>query len=336
MLTAIGDAVHVLPVLTALKRHRPNCRISWVLQNGPAALVRGHAAIDEIIRFERRQGWRAFAAVRRVLAARRFDLVLDLQLYFKAGLITSLAHAPVKLGYDRARARDLNWLFTTHKIPPHSRQHTQDEFFEFLTALGVPHEPVEWGLGPWPEERAWQREFFGRFDRPIAALVIGSSRPQKDWPPERWAAVADVLVEDYGLQTVLVGGRSPREAAAERFIMSAARRPPVSALDSGLRRLVGILDGAALVISLDTGPLHMAVALGRPVISLIGYANPKRVGPYRRFHDLIVDGYGEPGEAYAPSMENRLGRMPRIGVRDVVEKIELWHRRYRSVDVGAR
>ena len=103
-----------------------------------------------------------------------------------------------------------------------------------------------------------------------------------------------------------------------------------SALGSGLRKLVGILDGAALVLSPDTGPLHMTVALNRPVVSLIGYSNPKRVGPYRRFRDLMIDAYGEPGEDYPISMENRRGRMPRITVRDVLDRVERWRAVYAS------
>jgi heptosyltransferase I len=109
-----------------------------------------------------------------------------------------------------------------------------------------------------------------------------------------------------------------------------------SALGSGLRNLVGILDGAALVLSPDTGPLHMTIALDRPVISLLGYTNPKRVGPYRRYHDLMIDAYGEPGEDYPLSMENRPGRMPRIAVRDVLDKVELWRTRYGAVGAAKR
>jgi heptosyltransferase I len=328
MMSAVGDAVHVLPLLTALKRHTPDARVTWVLQPGAASLVRGHWAVDEIIPFDRGQGWRAYPAVRRELARRPFDVVLALQVYFKAGLVTSFTRAPVKLGFDRTRARDLNWLFTTDRIPPRAGQHVQDQYFEFLEVLGIPHEPVTWDLGPWPDERARQREFFSRFDRPIAPIVVGTSKPEKDWMPERWAAVSDALYGDFGLQPVLVGGRSERELAAERIILDGARVPVVSALGSGLRNLVGIIDGAALVLSPDTGPLHMTVALDRPVISLMGYTNPKRVGPYRRFHDLLIDAYGEPGEDYPISMENRPGRMPRISVADVLDRVEVWRTRY--------
>ncbi|MBX6330978.1 MAG: glycosyltransferase family 9 protein [Gemmatimonadaceae bacterium] len=328
MLTAVGDAVHVLPVVTAIKRNDPTTHITWVLQPGPATLVRGHPAVDEIITFDRRAGWRAFADIRRTLRERPFDVTLALQDYLKAGIITRLTRAPVRLGYDRARARDLNWLFTNCRIPAHAPQHIQDEYLEFVAALGIPTEPVTWALGPWPEERAWQRDFAARFDRPIAALVIGSSRPEKDWVPERWVEVVDALTVDFGLQPVLVGGRSPREAALERFILEHAHHPPVSALDSGLRRLVGILDAAALVVSLDTGPLHMAVALDRPVVSLIGFSNPARTGPYRKFHDLIVNAYGETMRNGRLCTDRRPQNTARITTREVLAKVELWRTRY--------
>src|SRR5690242_14503862 len=120
MMSAVGDAVHALPVVTALKRRHPDAHLTWVLQPGPASLVRGHPDVDEIVLFRRGAGWRAFADVRRALAGRRFDLVLDLQVYFKASIVTALARGPVKLGFDRARARDLNWLVTNRKIPPHA------------------------------------------------------------------------------------------------------------------------------------------------------------------------------------------------------------------------
>jgi heptosyltransferase I len=331
MMSAVGDAVHVLPVINALKRHAPNVRITWVLQPGPATLVRGHRSVDEILIFDRSKGWAAFADIRRQLATRHFDLVIDLQVYFKAGIVTSFTHASVKLGFDRVRARDMNWLFTTDRIPPHAMQHVQDQYFEFLTALGIDCEPIVWDLGPWPQERDWQREFVSPFDRPLASIVVATSKPQKDWMPERWGEVAEALYHDFDLQPVLVGGRSPRETHAESVIMSTNRSGPAphSALGSGLRNLVGILDASALVLAPDTGPLHMAVALDRPAISLMGYTNPKRTGPYRRFHDLIIDAYGEPDENYGITMENRLDRMPRISVRDVLDKVERWRTRYR-------
>ncbi len=332
MMSAVGDAVHVLPIINALKRVNPGTRITWVLQRAPATLVRGHRSVDEIIVFDRARGLAAFSDIAAELSKRQFDLVINLQVYFKAGMVTALTHAPVKLGFDRARARDFNWLFTNRKIPVSPVQHVQDQYFEFLAALGVSPEPVEWDLGPWPTERSWQQTFTRSIDRPIASIVVATSKPEKDWIPERWAEVADALYAQFGMQAVLVGGKSEREVAAEEIVMGNAKHKPRSELGSGLRNLVSILDASALVLSPDTGPLHMAVALNRPVISLIGYTNPKRTGPYRRFQDLVIDAYGDPGENYPISMENRPGRMKRIETRQVLDKIVLWRERY--ADVG--
>jgi heptosyltransferase I len=328
MMSAVGDVVHVMPVIHALKAHAPQAHITWVLQPGPATLVRGHPLVDDILLFDRSRGWRAFADIRRALSARRFDVLLALQVYFKAGLITGFANARVKLGFDRARARDANWLFTTDRITPRPGQHVQDQYFEFLDALGVPHGAPQWTLGPWnDEERAWQREFLAGFDRPIAPIVVATSKADKDWMPERWAAICRILWDDFGLQPVLVGGRSEREVAAEAIIL---RDAPMaySALGSGLRRLSAILDGAAVALSPDTGPLHLAVALRTPVISLLGYTNPKRVGPYDFSRDLMIDAYGDPGEDYPLDMSYRHDRMSRITVNDVREMLGRWRERY--------
>lgn len=325
MLAAVGDAVHALPVVNAIKRAHPTARISWVMQEGALTnLLTGHPALEEVLPFRRSAGWRGFAAVRRLLASRTFDCVLVLQPYLKSGIVASFARSRVVLGFDRARARDLSWVFSSHQLSPHPLQHMQDQYLEFLAWLGVPAEPLEWHIGPWNDaERAWQHAFFARFDRPVVPIVVATSKPQKDWAPERWAAVCDALWHDFKLQPVLVGGRSARELEAERVINATARVKPASALgDGGLRGLAAIIERSALVISPDTGPLHLSVALGTPVISLLGYTNPKRVGPYRRFHDLMIDAHGEPGEDYPVSMKNRPDRMARITVEAVVAKIE--------------
>ncbi len=330
MMSAVGDAVHVLPVVNAIKRQHPASHITWVMQSAPASLVQGHPAVDDIVLFDRTRGWRAFTDVRKELSKRRFDLLIDLQVYLKAGIVTALSGAPVRLGFDRSRARDMNWLFTNRRIPASPVQHVQDQYFEFLYELGISCEPVEWNLGPWPGERDWQRDWIARVGRPYAAIVVGSSKPDKDWIPERWAAVCDLLETTYDLKPVLVGGESEGEREAAAKISASSRNHPLNALRSGLRKLVSILDASSLVLAPDTGPLHMAVALDRPVISLIGYSDPRRTGPYRSFHDLIIDAYHDPGEAGAVSMRTRSGRMNRIDVADVASRLAVWSERYRA------
>lgn len=349
MLSAIGDAVLVLPVASALRRAFPSTHITWVLQSGPHPLVKDHPAVDEFVVFERgarsrnlrsvSAGVRAMAssagALGEVAESRpggRFDIALALQVYLKAGLFTAMAPARVKLGFDRRRARDMNWLFTTHQIPPHPMGfgHIQDQYFEFLIHLGVDPEPVEYGLELSGEERASQRDFFSSLNAPACALVVGSSDPRKNWTTDGYAKVAASLGGDFGLTPILVGGRTTRE---ERMARAMLERFPggevVDARGGGLRRLLWLLAGSTLVISPDTGPLHMARAVDTPVVGLFGYTNPKRSGPYRRFEELVVDGYARVrGEDYGVSMKKRTGGMGRITPRMILEKVELALARY--------
>lgn len=323
LLTAVGDAVHALPVLNALKRHVPGVQVTWVIQPGPTGLVRGHPAIDELIIFERKRGLRGFLDVRRELAGREFDLVLLLQPYLKAAVIAGFARAPLKLGYDRVRARDLSWLPTNRHLPPHPPQHVQDQYLEFLAALGIPAQPLVWDLGPTQEEAARYAELLPPHDGPTVAFVVGTSKPEKEWPAERYAAVMDALTENRAARSILVGGLSPRENAAADAIRAAAAHPPLDLRAWDLRRVVHLLSRADVLVSPDTGPLHVGVALGTPTVGLMGYTNPKRYGPYRRFHDLLLDAFGDPGEDYPIHAKHRPGRMGRISPQQVVDKI-LW------------
>lgn len=327
MVSTVGNAVHVLPVLNSIRAHRPDSRITWIMQRASAELVRGHPAVDEIVVFERKRGVRGFLDVRRELAGRPFDVVLNLQAYLKAGLVGAAARAPVRLGYDRVRARDLTWLFSTHRIPPRPRGHVQDEYLEFVEALAIPV-VREWGLGPTAEERARFAELLPPSDGPTVAVVVGTSKPEKEWPAERYAALVDRLQGDLGARAVLVGARSAREEAAAAEIRRLAAEPPLDLREWDLRRLVYLLDRADVLVSPDTGPLHVGVALGTPTVSLMGYTNPRRYGPYRRFHDLLVDAFGEPGEDYSAAAGNRPGRMERITVEAVADKVELALARY--------
>ena len=330
MMSAVGDAVHVLPVINAIKRARPSSWITWVLQPVPATLVRDHESVDEVIIFDRSKGVAGMKEVIIQLRERKFDLLLDLQVYFKAGVITAFSGAPRRIGFNRARARDANWLFTNERIAAHPIQHVQDQYFEFLRHLDIDPEPVEWRIGPYESEREWQREFVSQFMRPLASIVVATSKQAKDWIPERWAEVSDILSERYGMQTILVGGTSAREIAAAEEILARSKSKPHSALGSGLRNLISILDASELVLAGDTGPLHMSVALNRPIITLMGYTDPRRTGPYRKFHDLLIDAYHDPGETGPITMNTKHDRMTRITVDDVAQKLKIWEELYRG------
>jgi heptosyltransferase I len=332
MLSALGDAIHVLPVLNALHRAWPRTRVTWIIQPVAHSLVRDHPAVHDFIVFRRRRGlnaWRSYAELRRDLHGRYFDLAIALQVYFKAGLITAMTPSPEKLGFDRARARDLNWLFTNRKIPPRPVAHVQDAYFEFLDFLGIDPHPVEWLLDPSDAERVAQRAFFDRFDRPVCAFVVATSKPQKNWAPENYVPVIDAVERDFGMRAIIVGGPSAIERKAAELIAHLARHKPIIALGNDVRRLVWQIDGSALIVSPDTGPLHIARALDVPVVGLYGFTNPKRYGPYRKFTDLIVDGYARyPDEDYPLSMENRPDGMVRVTPEAVIESIARATQRY--------
>jgi len=324
MLSAIGDAVHVLPVANALKRAWPDTRITWVIEPVAYAMVRGHPAIDDFVVFRRRRGrraWRPFRELRDEMRGRRFDLVLGLQVYFKAGLITALTPARVKLGFDMRRARDAQWLFTNRRIPPRGQRHVQDQYLEFLEYLGVDPEPVTWEIRFTAEERRAQRAFFGELDRPACAVVVGTSRREKNWPAERYARVLDGVERHHGLRPVIVGGPGAVERAIADEVITRSRATVVDTLGDDLRRLMWLIDGSALLISPDTGPLHIGRALKTPVVGLFGRTNPKRTGPYRAYGDLIVDGYARyPGEDYPISRRYRDG-MERVSVDEVLKRV---------------
>ncbi len=332
MLSALGDAVHVLPVLNALKRAWPSSRITWVVQPVPYLLARDHPAPDRLVVFHRRKGpgaWRSFLDAGRQLRERRFDLLIALQVYAKAGVLTALARADLKLGFDRARARDLNWLVTNERIGARPVQHVQDQYFEFLQHLGVDPEPVEWRIPIHDDEREAQRQFFQDLDRPACGVVVGTSKPEKNWAPERYARMLDALESDFGMRPVLLGGPTTVEREMAVDILARTDARVVDMLGDDIRRLVWLLEGAPLVISPDTGPLHLARALDTPVVGLYGYTNPKRYGPYRKYQELVVDGYARsPDEIYPASMAYRPGGMSRVTVDAVLEKVALARNRY--------
>jgi heptosyltransferase I len=237
------------------------------------------------------------------------------------------------MSFGPDRARDGVWLAANDRLPARPRRHTQDMFLEFLERLGVPHRapsvPADWRITFGDDERRAQAEFLAaRTGRPLAAIVPASANAAKDWPADRWAAVADALVGDFGFEVALVGGPGGREVAIAREVAERARHPVVWAMGDGVRRVAWTLERCALVLAPDTGPLHIARALGVPVVGLFGHTNPWRVGPYRAFEDLWVDKYtdGAPDPStFDPPPEDR---MRWITPAEVLERVARAVERY--------
>lgn len=335
LMSGLGDVVHGLPLVNALKRADAATRITWVVQPMPAGILTPHPAVDEVVLFDAHEGLPALRRLLRQLGGRRFDVTLNLNTYFKAIWPTLFSRAPLRIGIDRARTRDPVWLAANRTIPPGPVKHTQDIFLEFLAVLGIPAEPLEWRLAPTAAEAEAARAFLEplREQGPIASIVVASGNEKKDWTPEGYAAVADALERDLGFRTVLVGGPAEREVALARAVAGRAREQPAWALGDGVRRVLALLHGSDLVIAPDTGPLHMARAMDVPVVGLFGHTNPWRVGPYRRFEDLWVDHYNEPGEPPDASRDQpKLGRMETIRPAEVLQKVETAIAKYRGAD----
>ncbi len=335
LLTGLGDVVHGLPVANALKRDDPRRHITWVAEPMPAQLLAHHPAVDELVIFHKREGLQGVRRLWRELRGREFDLTLNFNIYGKSIFPTLFSGAPHRVGFDRARTRDGVWLASNHHLEPRPRAHTQDMYLEFLEHLRVDDRAVEWRIAATAAEIARERELLRSLgDRPVASMVIASSRAVKDWDARRYAEVADALSERFGYGVVLAGGPSARERETAAAIVANARSNPLLALRDRVGSITALLAGSRLVISPDTGPLHIARALGVPVIGLYGHTNPWRGGPWRSFHDLIIDRYTEPGEEPDPSLfAAKRGRMELITVQDVLGRVERATERY--VDLAA-
>jgi heptosyltransferase I len=293
-LSAIGDVTHVLPTIRTIQHGWPGTRLTWIIGKGEAALVGDIPGVEFII-FEKSKGWSAYQQVRQRLQGRRFDALLNMQVSLRAGLLSLLVEAPIKLGYDLARSRNGHRFFLTHQIPHTPRQHVLDSFLEFPRALGLTETVLEWHI-PIPEgARAKAGEWLGS-DRPVLAINPCSSlraRNFRNWDIESYAAVIRYAADRYGMRTVLTGGPAAQEQAFAAAIVEAS---PVEVLNlvgrTSLKELLAVLQLARVAIAPDTGPAHMANAVGTPVIGLYASSNPERTGPYLNRH-LTVNKYPE-------------------------------------------
>jgi lipopolysaccharide heptosyltransferase I len=287
--SALGDVVHTLPVLKLLRRRWPEAHVAWVVGGAFASLLEGHPQLDEVIRFERgrfARGWRDPGAAAglfrfdRELRGGAFDLVIDLQGLFRSGWMTMRTRAPVRVGFSNAR--ELAHLFYTHRIAVDSPdQHAVDRYLKLCDALGCGRAPVEFSFHVTDQDRQHVAEILGH-DRPFAVLLPGTNWPTKRWPVEHFAALVGPLRERFGLDSIVAGG--PDVAGIAGLIPRAIN---VVGKTSNLRQLVALLERADLVIANDSGPMHIAAALGRPLVTMFGPTNPQRTGPYGRLDSVV-------------------------------------------------
>ena len=328
-LSALGDTCHVVPLLRTLQRAWPAARFTWVVGSFEARLIRLVDGV-EVIPFNKRGGVRALRDLRARLSGRRFDILLQLQVALRASLVSLAIPARVRLGFDRARAYEGQWLFTNARIAPREREHVVDSFFGFAEACGVRDRVTRWDVTVPAEARAYGERLIP--DRQPTLLISPcSSEPTRNWLPERYAALADHAAERHGMRVILCGGPSDAERAMGTAIERAARAALVNQIGMDtLPELLGLMARATALLCPDSGPAHMGTMAGVPVVCLHATSNPDRSGPYlsrawcvSRFADAARRFRGVEPEAmpWADRIEEP-GVMELISVADVTERLD--------------
>jgi len=293
-LSAIGDCVHTLPVVRSIQAAWPDTRITWIIGKTEYALFEGVNGIEFII-FDKSKGWRALVDVRRQLRGRRFPLLLHMHASMRANLVSLMVRAKLRIGFDRSRARDRQWLFTNHKIPALPRQHVMDGLFGFANEIGIERGEVAWDLPLADADREYARNKASG-NQPVCVISPCSSqrfRNFRNWRRENYIALARYMQSRYDAQVILTGGPTDLEHEYGQAITAGADTPVLNLIgQTSLKQLAALLERADLLICPDSGPAHMANAVGTPVIGLYATSNRHRTGPYGSQH-LVVDRYPE-------------------------------------------
>lgn len=295
-MSSLGDVIHALPSLYVLRRAMPEARITWAVHPAFAALLPGKPWIDEIYYVDRKRikDWSYLRTVRQDLHSRRFDLVIDLQMIAKSALIAALSGGKKKIGYWDAREGS---FLVSHPVKgPHQHGHIIEQLLDVMAALGCDTSRFEFPVHPHEAEKITVKQKLaaagvsGRY----AVIVPGTRGEHKKWPVNCWGALAQKLAEKQ-IYTVISG--APSEADMGREIRALSPSPYTVDLigQTSLLELAALDEMAALHISCDTGPLHIANAMQTPLIALFGPTLPDRSGPYGnpRADVLLADDPGK-------------------------------------------
>ncbi len=330
-LSAIGDTCHALAVIRRLQDNWPDTHITWIIGRTESMLMSSIPDIDFIV-FDKSRGREAYKNVRAQLKRKRFDVALCMHASMRANLLIRSIPAKLRLGFDRARARDFQWLFTNRRIDATRGEHAMEAMLAFATAIGAEPTDLRWNIPLTNQER----EFAARHRDGARPLVLISpcssqrSRNYRNWSADRYVAVIDYLESTYGARVVITGGPSDTETEyGEKLSFNTGADNLVGR--TSLREVAALIASSDLVICPDSGPAHIATAMGTPVIGLYATSNPARTGPYIS-QELTVNRYPDAISRYLGKnvRDLRWGQRVRhpeamdlIKVSDVTEKIDL-------------
>lgn len=296
-LSSLGDVIHALPVARALRRECPDAELTWIVEVRESALLERHPDLDAVVPVDTRR-WRAlvghpgrlrlvlreFRALARRLREARFDVALDLQGLIKSAAVMALTRAPVRIGPSLGWSREWLGAFCANRrvTPPAGAVHVVDQYLSFLAPLGIQGGPPEFFLPAREEQEQRAEDFLAECgikprDR-VVALNPGAGRLDKRWPVSHFRRLAERLFTEGGARILLLWG--PGEIHTAREIGDGLGARPVLAPPTDLHELASLLRRCSLMVSGDTGPLHLAAALGTPCLGLFGPTRAERNGPY--------------------------------------------------------
>ena len=318
-LSALGDVTHVVPLVRTLQKAWPQLRLDWIIDKGGQKLLEG---LDGVVfhAYDKRSGLAGMRALRRQLPEAGFDALLQMQVALRANVLSAFIPARRRIGYDRARSRDLHGLFINERIPARTGVHVLDAIGSFCEPLGLKQDQVIWDLPVPDAARQWARAQWADDGIPTLMISPCSSHARRNWYPDRYAAVADHAASK-GWRIVLCGGRSELERSATDAIVAAMQAPALDLVGKDtLKQLPALLERAALVMTPDSGPMHIANAMGSKVLGLHAASNPLRSGPYSDVR-YCVDKYDAAAQKFLGKPASELKWGTKIEFDDVMQLI---------------
>lgn len=328
-LSALGDISHTLPIVRTIQKAWPQTKLTWVIGKLEHQLVYDIPGIEFII-FDKKEGLTAYKKLHQQMRGRRFDVLLHMQMSIRASIASLLIPAKIRLGFDKGHGKDMQWLFTNHKIAAKPRQHVIDSFFGFSEALGIKEHLLEWNI-PIPAEA---REFATQqlaSDKKVLVISPCSSMSYRNWTAEGYATVADYAMEKQNMQVILCGGPSALEKEYGEKISQLCNHKPLNLIGkTSIKQLLAVLAQADVIIAPDSGPAHLGTAVGTPVIGLYACTNPDRARPYldatlvvSKYQEAVAAKYGKSIDELPWGIRVRdEGTMDKIRVSDIVEKLD--------------
>ncbi len=320
----------MVPVVKTLQYHFPETKITWVIGKLEHKLLKGLPGV-EFVEFNKSAGWRGLREMQHHFNGRCFDVLLQMQLSLRANLVSRFIPAKRRVGFDKKRSKELHGVVINERIPYLHNCHVLDGLMQFATHLGCDEKIMSWDI-PLGEGDAEFANKVIRQGKPNVVISPCSSHELRNWSVGGYAAVVDEIVLKYGAQVILVGSPAAKEKAFVSEIETQCQQTVVNmAGQDTLKQLLCLLKKVDLVISPDSGPLHMAGSVGTPVIGLLAASNYERSGSYQ-FPQLTVDKYPNAIKKYLGKEVTTVkwgtkaefpGAMDLITVGDVLAKVKL-------------